>query len=988
MVDRLVNSEANARRISSVENCFGSSGQPLSVPGRVLVGEGILTKMCRKKPKPRQFFLFNDILVYGNIVINKKKYNKQHVIPLEEVKLDPLEDEGLLKNGWVIRTAGKSFAVYAATPTEKAEWMAHIQRCVTDLLKKSGKKAVENHAAVWVPDAEATACQICKTQFTFVNRRHHCRKCGLCICGACSKGRFLLPQQSKKPLRVCNNCNEILTSGAKGSDNITGTGNSHGGDNSSGEEDSDDDGDDTPSWSLAPKFYHGKKKTKLKILTPSHYEIVDVDDGRGNVEQVIITNEHFNGLSSEQENEADEFVGSRYGRYRPLLNGIIVIGPQIGKVLVALLGFLGLICILIFLYQIICSEIGLAVFYFGQFLISLCIIFLFWTSVTDPGVIPRDFNLNQYLYEIRNNNVTPPTRPRWCRKCHSARPPRCYHCRECDICIRRQDMHLVVGGLCIGSCNFRHYFAFNFSSSILSLYLISVSLTLIIKLVHKFSEKVFLRADFSLSCILLFLGAIVLSFPQTGLIMFVYRLYLLGKNRTVREEYRAYLRGNDYNPFDNGLVLNAWEFLAKSPDRSYLRRKKNQVDPYYDGRHRWKIAADSHMRDSRIIYCSPLNFTDPNRISAEPQSYVEKENIRQNLNVHAKVKSHISLPLLDHGELPLISGTRFRLSLYPKPLQLLQQQIKQYHVCQTIPKCVVSTRKLKASSHSLSESCLSETVDASDIVHQARAFQLQQIIGCVIRRDRLGLIDLARRIDVAGLIGMDRFDPDDIQMIELTNGLPLITARSHGRRPPPIPGQENLNPQPVQVMNQPRRNNNALGIPQMVAAGLMPTIRRQQQQAVASLALTRLHPPTINAITLSPTTIRTNSRTGSNVVYVPPGINRQSIFRYDHCNRRRLALSRPHITSNSPLVPTRPAIPARASFRQNNLSNLVDEERNADSRVEPTSSPLATSPGVNNSEDYPPPAQSSNVDSNTNNPVCLIFVNDSDSTHTGTNANS
>lgn len=62
--------------------------------GRVLVGEGVLTKMCRKKPKARQFFLFNDILVYGNIVINKKKYNKQHVIPLEEVKLESLKDEG------------------------------------------------------------------------------------------------------------------------------------------------------------------------------------------------------------------------------------------------------------------------------------------------------------------------------------------------------------------------------------------------------------------------------------------------------------------------------------------------------------------------------------------------------------------------------------------------------------------------------------------------------------------------------------------------------------------------------------------------------------------------------------------------------------------------------------------------------------------------------------------------------------------------------
>lgn len=47
--------------------------QPLAIPGRVLVGEGVLTKMCRKKPKLRQFFLFNDTLVYGNIVISKKK---------------------------------------------------------------------------------------------------------------------------------------------------------------------------------------------------------------------------------------------------------------------------------------------------------------------------------------------------------------------------------------------------------------------------------------------------------------------------------------------------------------------------------------------------------------------------------------------------------------------------------------------------------------------------------------------------------------------------------------------------------------------------------------------------------------------------------------------------------------------------------------------------------------------------------------------------
>lgn len=42
-----------------------------------------------------------------------------------------------LRNGWLIRTTAKSFAVYAATSTEKSEWMAHINKCIEDLLRKS-----------------------------------------------------------------------------------------------------------------------------------------------------------------------------------------------------------------------------------------------------------------------------------------------------------------------------------------------------------------------------------------------------------------------------------------------------------------------------------------------------------------------------------------------------------------------------------------------------------------------------------------------------------------------------------------------------------------------------------------------------------------------------------------------------------------------------------------------------------------------------------
>ncbi len=41
------------------------------------------------------------------------------------------------KNGWQLISPKKSFAVFAATPTEKAEWMAHINKCIVDLLAKS-----------------------------------------------------------------------------------------------------------------------------------------------------------------------------------------------------------------------------------------------------------------------------------------------------------------------------------------------------------------------------------------------------------------------------------------------------------------------------------------------------------------------------------------------------------------------------------------------------------------------------------------------------------------------------------------------------------------------------------------------------------------------------------------------------------------------------------------------------------------------------------
>ncbi|XP_032813659.2 pleckstrin homology domain-containing family F member 2 [Petromyzon marinus] len=240
MAEPLASSEENCRRIARIESCFGAAGRPLMAPGRVLVGEGTLTKLCRKGPKPRQFFLFDDMVVYGAAVLGNRRYANQRVLALEAVTICTLPDEGELSNGWLMQTPAKSFKVFAATESERAEWIGHIERCVRELRAKRGLPPLPapcnspgpggagassaaaaspadglEPAAWWVPDSSASACMRCqRSRFNALNRRHHCRKCGIVVCGACSDRRFLLPGQSSRPLRVCIDCFDSLAAAA------------------------------------------------------------------------------------------------------------------------------------------------------------------------------------------------------------------------------------------------------------------------------------------------------------------------------------------------------------------------------------------------------------------------------------------------------------------------------------------------------------------------------------------------------------------------------------------------------------------------------------------------------------------------------------------------------------------------------------------------------------------------------------------------------
>ncbi|XP_030470007.1 uncharacterized protein LOC115688347 [Syzygium oleosum] len=59
----------------------------------------------------------------------------------------------------------------------------------------------------WVVDA--SHCQGCSSQFTFINRKHHCRRCGGLFCNGCTLQRMVLRGQGDSPVRICDPCKKL-----------------------------------------------------------------------------------------------------------------------------------------------------------------------------------------------------------------------------------------------------------------------------------------------------------------------------------------------------------------------------------------------------------------------------------------------------------------------------------------------------------------------------------------------------------------------------------------------------------------------------------------------------------------------------------------------------------------------------------------------------------------------------------------------------------
>ncbi len=73
-----------------------------------------------------------------------------------------------------------------------------------------GQFPLTHESEQWHRDKDYDKCEICENSFSFLNRKHHCRKCGKVVCHDCSSKTY-------NGNRVCDGCYTILTGeGAQG----------------------------------------------------------------------------------------------------------------------------------------------------------------------------------------------------------------------------------------------------------------------------------------------------------------------------------------------------------------------------------------------------------------------------------------------------------------------------------------------------------------------------------------------------------------------------------------------------------------------------------------------------------------------------------------------------------------------------------------------------------------------------------------------------
>lgn len=200
-------------------------------PTRELLKQGKVMKISARSGdhQERYLFILSDLVLLcssrliSNRVISGPAYRlraKLRVDTLQVLEGDNLETA----NTFYIRDTNKNFELYTQTAEEKGSWLNVLLLAMQELhsrksslkicgggLSRAEGSELGRKAPTLIKADTVTKCMECSCHFGVMKRKHHCRCCGLVVCGKCSCKKIPLVFEDNKSCRVCNHCYSVLS---------------------------------------------------------------------------------------------------------------------------------------------------------------------------------------------------------------------------------------------------------------------------------------------------------------------------------------------------------------------------------------------------------------------------------------------------------------------------------------------------------------------------------------------------------------------------------------------------------------------------------------------------------------------------------------------------------------------------------------------------------------------------------------------------------
>ncbi|XP_021895726.1 LOW QUALITY PROTEIN: probable protein S-acyltransferase 7 [Carica papaya] len=278
------------------------------------------------------------------------------------------------------------------------------------------------------------------------------------------------------------------------------------------------------------------------------------------------------------------------------LQGRFIFGPDVrslGLTIFLIVAPVTIFCVFVArkLMDDFSDHLGISLMVAAVIFTVYVLVLLLLTSGRDPGIIPRnahppepegldgsvDAGAGQTpqlrlprINEVNVNGMT--VKVKYCDTCMLYRSPRCSHCSICNNCVERFDHHCPWVGQCIGLRNYRFFFMFVFSTTLLCIYVFAFCWVYIRRIMGMEETTIWRAMIKTPASIVLIIYTFISMWFVGGLTAF--HLYLISTNQTTYENFR-YRYDRRANPYNKGVVENFKEIFCSTipPSKNNFRAK-------------------------------------------------------------------------------------------------------------------------------------------------------------------------------------------------------------------------------------------------------------------------------------------------------------------------------------------------------------------------------------------------------------------------------